>query len=89
MINVNMHASLSHYTNNESVVTLAISTVDEMIPMLCQLFPRLKRNLVNEAGELSPYVNCYINGKHITAFTPKTVLQASDKIDFVTALVGG
>jgi sulfur-carrier protein len=89
MITMNISLPLAHYTDKQTAVKLAVGTVGEIIPALCELFPRLKDNLVSDSGELSPYVNCYINGKHMTTYSPETRLQSSDQIDFVTALVGG
>ncbi|AHE67564.1 hypothetical protein Loa_02020 [Legionella oakridgensis ATCC 33761 = DSM 21215] len=63
MAEIYIHPSLIRFTNNQNKIELSVSTIDELIPTLCQMFPQLKGSILNEAGELTPYVNCYINGK--------------------------
>ncbi|ETO92809.1 MoaD/ThiS family protein [Legionella oakridgensis] len=89
MAEIYIHPSLIRFTNNQNKIELSVSTIDELIPTLCQMFPQLKGSILNEAGELTPYVNCYINGKNLNSYAERTPLMADAKIDIVTAMVGG
>jgi molybdopterin synthase sulfur carrier subunit len=89
MANVNIHPSLVRFTNNENQLELSVDTPSAVISTLCQQYPMLKSTLLNVDGELTPYVNIYINGKNLNQCTPHLLLAHDDQIDIVTALVGG
>lgn len=89
MAKIYFHPALTRFTDNQKIIELSIPVIGSLIPTLCQMFPRLADNLVNEQGELTPYINCYLNGKNVDSFSPDTQLMADAKIDIVTALVGG
>lgn len=89
MSEIYIHASLTRFTDNQPCVNISVDTVDALIPTLCQMYPRLATSILTEEGELTPYVNCYINGENITTFAPTEKIIPNSKIDLVTALVGG
>lgn len=89
MIDIHIHASLTRFTDNQSVVKLPIKTINELIPTLCQQFPQLKACIMTEFGTLTPYVNCYVNGENLTTLAPHTDLTPNANVELITALVGG
>ena len=89
MVQICMHSSLVRFTNNEKQIEMAIETAADILPALCQAYPSLQTSLLDAQGELTPYVNVYINGTNLNQCLPHAQLKEQDKIDFVTALVGG
>lgn len=89
MAEINIHASLTRFTNNQDRISLPINTIGEIIPYLCRQFPTLSASLINDNGIVSPYINFYIDGKHLSTYAHKTKLLDNTKIDIITALVGG
>jgi molybdopterin synthase sulfur carrier subunit len=89
MAKVNIHPSLVRFTNNENQLELSVDTTAVVISTLCQHYPILKSTILNVEGELTPYVNIYINGKNLNQCTPHFPLTDHDQIDVITALVGG
>ncbi|CDZ77626.1 MoaD family protein [Legionella massiliensis] len=89
MAEIYIHPSLVRFTDNQKTLELAISTIEELIPALCAKFPKLKANLLDDSGELTPFVNCYINGKNLRSYDPKSLIMPDAKAEIVTALVGG
>ena len=89
MPKVNIHPSLVRFTNNENQLELTVDTAAAVIPALCQHYPMLKSTILNMDGELTPYVNIYINGKNLNQCIPHLPLAHYDQIDVITALVGG
>lgn len=86
---VNIHPSLVRFTNNRSTLELAIENTADVLKLLCEHYPTLATRIINAQGELTPYVNIYVNGKNINQYTtPKAILK-EDSIDLVTSLVGG
>ena len=89
MADIHIHASLTRFTNNQNQIQIPINTVGEIIPQLCSHYPSLTSSLLNATGVPSPYINLYINGKHLSSYENETKLLANTKIDIITALVGG
>ena len=89
MAEIHIHPSLLRFTDNQQIVQLPIFTVGELIPHLCEKFPRLSATLINALGNLTPYVNFYIDGKHLNTYEKQATLSPNAKIDLITSLVGG
>lgn len=88
MIKVNIHSSLARFTNNQSQLELPIDNTANILSSLCQHYEKLRTNILDINGELTPFVNIYVNGKNLKQLTASPI-SAEDKIDIVTALVGG
>ena len=89
MIDIHIHPSLVRFTENQNKVALTATLMNEIIPLLCDRFPRLAKTIMTVSGDLSPYINFYVNGKNIKSYPPETTLSSIDKVDLVAALVGG
>ena len=89
MAHIHVHPSLVRFTDNQHNIELSVDTVDQLLPTLCQHYPLLKACILNAEGDLTPYVNIYINGKNLADSVPKSPIATQDKVDLVTALVGG
>lgn len=89
MAQVYVHPSLARFTDNQKQLELSADTVSALLPTLCEQYPALKSTLLNANGDLTPYVNIYINGKNINQCIPHMTLSKTDKVDLVASLVGG
>ena len=89
MAKINIHPSLVRFTNNQNQLELSIDKASVVLSMLCQHYPMLRAGILNAEGELTPYVNIYVNGKNLNQCIPHLALAHDDQIDVVTALVGG
>lgn len=89
MATVNIHPSLVRFTNNQNELELSVDKAASVLSTLCQCFPLLKSSILTMEGELTPYVNIYINGKNLNQCIPHLPITHHDQIDVVTALVGG
>lgn len=88
MIKINVHSSLTRFTNDQSQLELPIKSTSNLLDQLCLHYDKLRTNILDDRGLLSPYVNIYVNGKNLNQL-PDMPLGDTDKIDIVTALVGG
>lgn len=86
---VNIHPSLVRFTDNQTTLELIVESTAHVLSMLCKQYPTLAARIVNSQGELTPYVNIYVNGKNISQFSTPKAIQEGDTIDLVTSLVGG
>lgn len=88
MIKINIHSSLSRFTNNQTQLELPLDNTATLLSVLGQHYEKLHTNIVDENGALTPYVNIYVNGEHLNHLTHRA-LTPKDSVDIVTALVGG
>lgn len=86
---INIHPSLTRFTNNQNQIELSIESVGDLIESLCQAHPKIQSTILDANGELTPFVNIYINSKNIKQCIPSLPLSTSDEINIMTALVGG
>lgn len=89
MTKINMHPSLVRFTNNQNQLELSVETAAQLVPNLCEQYPLLKACMLGPEGQLTPYVNIYINGKNLNQCLPQMTLGDTDNVDVLTALVGG
>lgn len=88
MIKINIHSSLARFTNNQTELQLPIDNTSNILSTLGQHYQQLHANILDEEGDLTPYVNVYVNGTNLQQI-PNRPMQPNDTIDIVTALVGG
>ena len=89
MVKVFIHPSLKRFTNQQSEIELEITTVKDFYTQLKISFPNLSQGICRSTGELSPFVNLYINGKNHNTYAENTPILATDELHIVASLVGG
>lgn len=89
MADLHIHPSLARFSDNQNTISLESASIEGILPELCQKYPKLKKTILDENGELNPYVNLYVNGESIREQVGSKLLQGTDKIELITALVGG
>ena len=66
------------------------STVEELFQFLSGRYPGLKKELYSETGEITDYVNVFVNDKPIYALDEmKTGLRNGDRLLFFFPVSGG
>lgn len=66
-------------------------TVKQLVDIIVERFPRLRKELLNADGNLYPHVHVFINGRD-APYLPngvETVIKPSDTIDIFPAVAGG
>jgi molybdopterin synthase sulfur carrier subunit len=68
-----------------------IVTVAEVVEIVVTRFPPLRKELLNEDGDLYPHVHVFINGRDAPYLNNamETVVKPSDKVDIFPAVAGG
>lgn len=67
------------------------ASVQSVVAAVIERHPRLETQMLDELGQLRPYVHVFINGRD-TQYLPTgqaTPLAAGDKIDFFPPIAGG
>ena len=67
------------------------TTAAQLLQVMIDTFPALKKFLFTEDGKLSPHVHFYINGQDVqlSALALETPLKSQDKVDIFPPVAGG
>lgn len=75
---------------NELIIDFEGNTLDDLIKILIDKYPQLKKELFSETEELSEYLCIFINDKPITALDGlDTKIKNNDEILFFIPVSGG
>lgn len=78
------------HTGQQARVELDATDVKELLDALEARFPGLRGLVRNEAGEVHPHVNVYVNHEEIGNLRGQaTALRAGDEVAIIPALAGG
>jgi adenylyltransferase/sulfurtransferase len=81
---------LRQYTGEKNSVTVAGSTVGEVLAGLVALHPELRRNLYNDEGRLRSFVNIYLNDEDIRYLSKESTPCADgDTVSIIPSIAGG
>jgi molybdopterin synthase sulfur carrier subunit len=87
---VRIPTPLRKLTNNEEVVEVEGSTINEAIAELQARFPGFKERLLDDAGTVRRFVNVYVNEEDIRFLqNQQTKLKDGDEISIIPAIAGG
>lgn len=66
-------------------------SVRELVEIVVTRFPPMRRELLNDAGELYPHVHVFVNGRDAPYLTDgmDTIVKPTDKISIFPAVGGG
>jgi molybdopterin converting factor small subunit len=81
---------LRAYTEGEAQLKVEANTVGEALNELTAQFPSLRPHLYNDAGDLRPYVNLFVNDEDVrTLQGEQTAIQDSDTLMILPSIAGG
>lgn len=90
---VNFYATLRQIVGQKSAdINLESgSSVQNLLDKILELYPPLRRELLDEQGQLYPHVHIFVNGRDAPYLDKgmQTVLQPEDKLDIFPAVGGG
>jgi len=81
---------LRSYTDDQSTVDVAASTVAEALDSLVERYPDLEDNLFTEDGDLRQFVNIYVDDEDIRYQDgTETALDDASEVSIVPSIAGG
>lgn len=90
---VNFYATLRQIVGKKEVEfeSSGCLTVQQLVEEIVTKYPPMRRELLNENGELYPHVHVFVNGRDAPYLEKgmDTVLELNDKIDVFPAVGGG
>src|SRR5690625_6597956 len=89
-VKINLPAPLRHCTDGKTVVEVEATTVDGALASVVELYPRLRRHLFTDSGEVRGYVNIYLNDDDIRHLEGEaTGVESGDELTIVPRIAGG
>jgi len=80
---------LYHYTNNQRITEVNGETVGECVKRLVGKFPEMEKVLLDESGNLQPYVAIYVNGASAYPEELAKPVKDGDEIHLLFIIGGG
>lgn len=89
-ITVRLPTVLRPQANGQSTVSVAGSTVGEVVTGLVTDYPGLKSNLLDDAGSIRKFINVYLNDEDIRFLDKlETAVAEGDEVAILPAVAGG
>ncbi len=89
-VTVRLPTVLRQQANGQSAVSVAGSTVGEVVDELVLGYPDLKSNLLDEAGTVRKFINVYLNDEDIRFLDQlETTVVEGDEVAILPAVAGG
>ncbi len=90
MAKISIPTPLRRFTDNERQLVTQGSTVQEAIQELADQYPDLKPHLLNDEGQLKPFIRIYIGDEDIKALQNEdTPVDDETIINLIPAIAGG
>src|ERR1039457_1360989 len=90
MAKVLIPTPLRQFTGKQDSVTVAGSTVGEVLNALTAQFPELRKQIFNDEGKVRSFVNVYLNDEDIRYLSKdSTAAKDADTISLVPSIAGG
>jgi sulfur-carrier protein len=81
---------LRTYTNGQSEISVQGSTVSAAMDDLVSNYPALKTHLLNDAGQLRPFVNLFLGEENVRELQGiDTPLKEDDRLMLIPSIAGG
>jgi len=90
MSKLHVPTPLRAFVEGQKIVEVDAPTVGEALRQLAGSYPQLKQHLFDDADQLRPYVNLFLNGQDVRSLQgPETTLAADDTLMIVPSIAGG
>ena len=90
---VNFYATLRSIVGQKTVEVdmLPQTTARDLVDLIIQDYPALRKELLDEKNEFSRFMKFFINGREAVYLTDKmnTIIQPDDKVDIFPPVGGG
>ncbi len=81
---------LRPYAENQASFDLPGETVGEILEMVVEQHPTLKKHLFNEEGQIRPFVNLFLGDENINQLEGlETPLADGDTVLIIPSIAGG
>jgi molybdopterin converting factor small subunit len=86
---IHLYSGLQRYVNNQDVVEVVGTTIQECLDELVEQFPAIKRIIFDKSGNLIPNVMISINLRSPTREKLEKSLEPGDELYVIMIIAGG
>ncbi|MEH6824589.1 MAG: ubiquitin-like small modifier protein 1 [Motiliproteus sp.] len=87
---IKIPSPLRRFSDNQPQLSVQATTVGEALEQLCNHYPELRLQLLDEKGEMRNFVNIYLNREDIRSHQGlATSLSETSELRIVPAIAGG
>ncbi len=88
-VEINIHLTHRQHTDNKKSIEVEGKTVGEALSDLCKKYPKIEPELFDTKGELSKYIEIYLNSESTYPDELKTIIKNGDILQITAILSGG
>ena len=89
-ITVEIPTALRRFTSGANMIESSAQSLPELFSQLEERYPELKRHLRDDAGNVRPFLNVYVNEEDIRFLGNESYLfQEGDRVLLVPSIAGG
>lgn len=88
-VQVDLPAGLARYSNNQTTVSIAARSLNELFGQLWRHYPDLRVRIVDDGGNVHPYLAVIHNHRRIPNQDSRVLLEDGDLIEIMTLASGG
>jgi len=90
MVKIKIPTPLRRFTNEQSEIEIESSSIKELIEVIGQKYPDLKKRLCDEEGNIRKFINVYVGEEDIRFLKGlDTEIKNEDEVNIVPAISGG
>lgn len=90
MATVMIPTPLRKFTENKTTVVLKVTKIPDVVVELTTKFPNLKRHLIDPNGNVSSFINIFVDNDNIRNLNwEQTELKEGTVVSIVPAIAGG
>ena len=90
MSTIKIPTPLRPYAGGQSKIQVQGDTVGEVLEHLVEGYPDIRQHIMNENGELRPFVNLFLNGENVKDLQGgETPVGKDDRLMLIPSIAGG
>lgn len=88
-VTVRIPPTLRSYTQGQDEVVLEASDLASLLRRLDEAFPGIRDRVVDETGQVRPYVNLFLNEELVSGDLDRVPLVPGDALHVLPSIAGG
>lgn len=91
MIEIKLHTALQRFVENKAILRINVTHIvcEDLVSVISSAYPALSQYLIDNTGNLTPYINIYVNRKDFRQLDNGHKITSADHLEILTSLVGG
>ena len=88
-VNIHIHVTHRQYTDGQASIEAKGSTVGEALNDFIRQYPGIKKEILDDKGQLLHYIEIYLNGESAYPGELEKPVKDGDDVQIIAFLAGG